>query len=243
MIKFFRKIRQKLLQQNKIGSYLKYAIGEIILVVIGILIALQINNWNTNSIRQADERKILIELQKGLELDRDKMVVELASCEIAVEKMKHLQTLLKDKNYGYHKGLDTLFGQVYGMRKMALNSAFYEDLKSSSLRIIDNEDIRLQIVQLFELNYKGLSDIFSGAEPSINEVIRPYYLSNFHDIKFIEAATPNNLDKVWNDTYFQNIVDFRIIAITSNQVMAYEKALPKINEIIRDIDVYLKLKK
>jgi len=46
MIKFFRKIRQKTLTENKFGKYLTYAIGEIILVVIGILIALQINNWN-----------------------------------------------------------------------------------------------------------------------------------------------------------------------------------------------------
>ncbi len=46
MIKFFRKIRQKLLSENKFGKYLTYAIGEIVLVVIGILIALQINNWN-----------------------------------------------------------------------------------------------------------------------------------------------------------------------------------------------------
>jgi hypothetical protein len=48
MIKFFRKIRYNLMEQNKTGKYLKYAIGEIILVVIGILIALQINNWNEN---------------------------------------------------------------------------------------------------------------------------------------------------------------------------------------------------
>jgi len=46
MIKFFRKIRQNLLLENKTAMYFKYAIGEIILVVIGILIALRINNWN-----------------------------------------------------------------------------------------------------------------------------------------------------------------------------------------------------
>lgn len=48
MIKFFRKIRQRLINENRISKYLLYAIGEIILVVIGILIALQINNWNEN---------------------------------------------------------------------------------------------------------------------------------------------------------------------------------------------------
>jgi hypothetical protein len=46
MVKFFRKIRQKLLSENKFSKYFIYAIGEIVLVVIGILIALQINNWN-----------------------------------------------------------------------------------------------------------------------------------------------------------------------------------------------------
>lgn len=46
MIKFFRKIRYDLMEKNKTGKYIKYAIGEILLVVIGILIALQINNWN-----------------------------------------------------------------------------------------------------------------------------------------------------------------------------------------------------
>jgi uncharacterized membrane protein len=56
MIKFFRKIRQNLLMENKTGKYLKYAIGEIVLVVIGILIALSINNFNNS--RQ--ERKIFI---------------------------------------------------------------------------------------------------------------------------------------------------------------------------------------
>ena len=46
MIKFFRKIRQNLLSEGKTGKYFKYAIGEIVLVMIGILLALQVNNWN-----------------------------------------------------------------------------------------------------------------------------------------------------------------------------------------------------
>lgn len=230
-----------MIEQSQARAYFLYAIGEIVLVVIGILIALQINNWNTNTIRKADERKILIELKKGLELDRDKMEIELEACKIAVERMKQLQTLLLDKEHRGGQDLDTLFGQVYGIRKMFLNNAFYEDLKSSSLRIINDEDIRLQIVQLFELNYKILSDIFNVAEPSVNLVIRPYYLSNFHNIVFNEKATPNSFDQVWKDSYFHNILDYRIIGITSNQLVAYEEALPKIKDIIRSIDIYLKL--
>jgi hypothetical protein len=53
MIKFFRKIRQKLLVENKISKYLLYAIGEVVLVVIGILIALSVNNWNEGNKKKA----------------------------------------------------------------------------------------------------------------------------------------------------------------------------------------------
>ena len=62
MIKFFRKIRQKTLTENKFGKYLTYAIGEIILVVIGILIALSINTWNQNNQNRKQGREILNQL-------------------------------------------------------------------------------------------------------------------------------------------------------------------------------------
>jgi hypothetical protein len=69
MIKFFRKIRQKLLSEGKTAKYLKYAFGEIILVVIGILIALTINNWNENRIAKKSEKGQLINLVQDLKLD------------------------------------------------------------------------------------------------------------------------------------------------------------------------------
>ena len=59
MIKFFRHIRRSLIQENKMGKYFKYAIGEILLVVIGILIALQINNWTEqNTIHKTQEKHL-----------------------------------------------------------------------------------------------------------------------------------------------------------------------------------------
>ena len=64
MIKFFRHIRQKLLSEGKTARYIKYAIGEIVLVVIGILIALQINNWNTNYKRHQEEVQLLKDIHK-----------------------------------------------------------------------------------------------------------------------------------------------------------------------------------
>lgn len=69
MIHFFRKIRHKLLSENKIGRYLRYAIGEVLLVVIGILIALQINNWNANRKDEIKTLNYLTNLKENLNDD------------------------------------------------------------------------------------------------------------------------------------------------------------------------------
>lgn len=66
MIKFFRKIRKNLLTENKMSKYFFYAIGEIVLVVIGILIALQINNWNADQKTATEEISILNNLLESL---------------------------------------------------------------------------------------------------------------------------------------------------------------------------------
>jgi len=71
MIKFFRKIRQQLLTENKVSKYLIYAIGEIILVVIGILIALQINTWNENRKKETKTQQIYHQILADLNRDRD----------------------------------------------------------------------------------------------------------------------------------------------------------------------------
>jgi len=72
MIKFFRKSRYELMNQNKTTKYFKYAIGEIVLVVIGILIALQINNWNENRKDSIQEHKYLERLVKENQLNQER---------------------------------------------------------------------------------------------------------------------------------------------------------------------------
>jgi hypothetical protein len=89
MIKFFRKIRQNLFMGNKTGKYLKYAIGEIVLVMVGILLALQINNWNENRVAQAridirltnlteDLKTEIKEMSKVIEGSKDRIIVTKA---------------------------------------------------------------------------------------------------------------------------------------------------------------------
>ncbi len=73
MIKFFRKIRQKLVNENRFSKYLLYAIGEIVLVVIGILIALQINNWNSYKNDRLKEEQLLINLKQEFKTNLEEL--------------------------------------------------------------------------------------------------------------------------------------------------------------------------
>lgn len=69
MLRFFRQLRQSLLAENRAGKYLLYAVGEIVLVVIGILIALQVNNWNEERTNRNRLNNYLLALQNALEED------------------------------------------------------------------------------------------------------------------------------------------------------------------------------
>ena len=95
MIKFFRKIRQNLLIENKTGKYFKYAVGEIILVVIGILIALQINNWNENRKNKIAEADYYCRILDDFELN-EKLIDETSN--LITHRIKLCKELIIDLN-------------------------------------------------------------------------------------------------------------------------------------------------
>ena len=116
MIKFFRRIRQNLLSEGKTGKYFKYAIGEIVLVMIGILLALQVSNWNQDRKDSISERKILNNIhrdfiQNKASFDKlkvinyknlatlDSIVEMLQEGEISIEKYNRYNKLITGTTY------------------------------------------------------------------------------------------------------------------------------------------------
>ncbi|WP_370476985.1 DUF6090 family protein [Tamlana flava] len=98
MIKFFRRIRLNLLSEGKTGKYLKYAIGEIILVVIGILIALQVNNWNNKRIDNKLEKEYLSRLISELNSDIEYFKDLQSSFKAKQERMDRILGIWKSQN-------------------------------------------------------------------------------------------------------------------------------------------------
>jgi len=238
MIKFFRKIRKNMIKENKASKYMLYAVGEIILVIIGILIALAISDWNGKRLEKKSEIHILSELRKGILMDLELIINEQKLVIDAIDDIKLLQSLIKNQDQVYKKGMDTLFGVVYGIRAINLNHAFYQDLKSSGLNLIKNENLRVKIVELFENHYHFITELRAG-EISINQVNRPYYLNHFHDLLFYKTATPNDFKFIWSDKYYHNIIDYRLINLEYNQVVIYEKTIKTIRNLSQKIESYI----
>ena len=146
MIKFFRKIRQQLIQENKMGKYFKYAIGEILLVVIGILIALQINNWNENRKDRAEELKILKSLHKEV---KSNIVAFDFDYTIQQRNMKVIQSTVILRPSLYTLGqLDSLF---LSTRPHSYNASFgilNSIVSTGKIELITNDTLKESISEL-----------------------------------------------------------------------------------------------
>ena len=148
MIKFFRHIRQQLLNENKTGKYFKYAIGEIVLVVIGILIALQINNWN-------EERKKNLKAKGYVE----KLINDLVADTLYINErftigdryQKQIETYFKFFEEGNHS-IDVLIDSAMNVssglyRYLPINYTF-KDMQSSGNSSLLTEEQRRALIEL-----------------------------------------------------------------------------------------------
>ena len=133
MIKFFRKIRQQLLTDNKFSKYLIYAIGEIILVVIGILIALQINNWNEKIKFEKNVATILEELKQDLVSD----IKYLENLDSIYNKWNiqadGILKALRDRSIHQIKGIDEYMVGRGSMNNLSIRTTTFDQLKSTGL--------------------------------------------------------------------------------------------------------------
>lgn len=214
MIKFFRKIRQNLLSEGKTRKYFKYAIGEIILVVIGILIALQINNWNENRKAQKLEAQIYTELKSDLLQTRNNIKKTISKHKEIFNSSQQLITDIYDKKPNSQTIYESLTTSSAEFQIIPKTSAF-ENLKNIGLNTLSNDSLRIAITNLFQLNLKRLDDELGMKQAEINmtKLIQPflfkYLIADYSqptkygfihsDSISIYKLRINNYDKFLND--------------------------------------------
>jgi len=228
MIKFFRNIRQNLLKEGKTSKYIKYAIGEIILVVIGILIALQINNWNEDRKNSSWEKKFLTDLKN--ELVRNKEQLQNID-DIQTKKGNALAetiTLVKKADPLNKSKIDSLFAmtQVSNPTFFPTTGVYDSGLSAGKIENVKNDMLKYAIMNLYNHYYKRLVyngeildevvgkvdweelkfyDNFSKTIKGWNSVIDPGFLAQL-DYQFFRNSIYTRLTKQ-NLKEIDNVID------------------------------------
>jgi hypothetical protein len=172
MIKFFRHIRKQLLGEGNTGRYLKYAIGEIVLVMIGILLALQVNNWNNDRSNKRQELHILQQLKGEFEVN----LFELEQKEFMREEMiKGIESILFISDFGYKTfSLDSIDKLIH---LSLVNPTFdpsvgvtEELLNSGKLYLIQNEQLKYHLT-----TWSGKHNNLKEEEQILVKILSPDY--------------------------------------------------------------------
>ena len=186
MINFFRKTRKKLADDNKLLKYSRYAIGEILLVVIGILIALSINNWNEWRKDRMIEKSILFEFEDNLE--RNIALIDIAAAEInEINKRTKIMIDIIEERKSYPDTLIHHFDLFMrsGSYLLKINTNGYESLKNIGFEILSSKVLKKEILSLFEISYPSY-----GQE---TEVVNAIWGSNpmwWQDYFYIRPSEP-----------------------------------------------------
>lgn len=152
MIKFFRKIRQKLLVDNRFNKYLIYAIGEIVLVVIGILIALQINDWNQNNKDQKLEQQYYCRLLEDVHQDLSNYNDYVVLLNDRINASNTLIQRLQDDAMPLDSIAPLVLKSIkYSIRDIKATTDAFEDIKSSgNLNIIKDLSIKNKLANYYK---------------------------------------------------------------------------------------------
>lgn len=147
MISIFRNIRQNLLAQNRFSRYLVYALGEILLVVIGILIALQINTWNENRINKNKEVAIISDLHREFQKNKTKLDSTIAYHRTILEAISEVMNLIGEpEEFVLEHNTDSLIYLTIDYDDFSPSQSVISELISSGkLNLISSDSLRVLI--------------------------------------------------------------------------------------------------
>ena len=245
MINFFRKIRRQLADDNKPVKYIRYAIGEIVLVVIGILIALQINNWNQGRIKQRTavslSNRLFIEIRKNKE-ELDRQIIRIT--DLQAESKSLLMLFGPDYEQVNSRLLDSL---IYGIISTPLynssSSTLDEALNTGQISILPSDSLR---VLLYDIPKKihGIKNYEEEMTRDIENNIMPWLYDKISfrqiDEEFSDKFDINeqsNLDhsdnrKILAERKFENMVDNKYFLLET-LLMGYDDLQEVYNKTMR----------
>ncbi len=235
MIPFFRKIRKKMADDNRPLKYARYAIGEIVLVVIGILIALQINNWNEQRKTKKFEDETLQLISQNLKNDSILLSKELFQAKRAVNLTDRLLRSVTQKDYS--DSLNFWMGKIIVFERFKSQSSAFEVLKSKGIESISDKKLQMSLISYYEQSlfntYQSLNDV----EKSFNNDWVPVVKEDFSGYNWMDYGVPSNSKEFFEKP--STVVLFKLFSNNrQGSISTMQKSLEKITEIRKLIDEY-----
>ena len=230
------------MEKNKTGKYLKYAVGEIVLVVIGILIALQINNWNENRKIQENEISILEQLNEDLTKNLEEMLEIRSILKQSVENANYFLLFLNSKR----NNTDSI---PSWLKEISRNPIFnnantaYKNLENSPNKIISNDSLRLRITLMYEREFRNIDVRENGYKTQFYPEFKKHQRENFtmttdvsedgKEIMF-DYNRPKNIESLKeNDGFKNSLVD--MYNFTKLRINFLTLTEDKLQVLIKDI--------
>ncbi|MFC3879761.1 DUF6090 family protein [Algoriphagus namhaensis] len=202
MISFFRKIRQKLLTQNRITRYLVYALGEILLVVIGILIALGINNANETRKANRLVENILLDLHGAIRSDTTSFTGQIETLQIALASTELLKKVISGE-VDYSSEMDTAFSKIDLIFSSQSDYTIFERLKTTGIELVSEDSLKDEII-----HYYGDSKNFVKYSEEVEALANQVFPKYFTAYSFGVSATPADIEELRNANEFKILLDY-----------------------------------
>lgn len=212
----------------------KYAAREISLIVIGILVALAINNWNEERINYQEETKTLQELRAALENDLSDIRINVRYQE---QGLASSQTILKHihNDIPYHDSLNAHFGQMLSATFFLSDNMVYRSLEVSGRALISSNTIRKAASVLYAHDYAFIKQLEQIDNELLNSFFRPYYGRHFYDHRMFVSSTPRDPSFVLNDPVFEGNLEWWISG-KKMIVPRYNNLAGKVEDLIAKLD-------
>ncbi|MFN1835224.1 DUF6090 family protein [Balneola sp. MJW-20] len=207
MITLFRRIREKLIASGSLTKYLLYAVGEILLVVIGILIALQVNNWNEQRNRQANIRNYVRSMVSDIQQDQAEIDIRIAQIKDRILRVNSFAEYMRNRSFEEVDNLDLMIytkGSFTYRPFTWYRSSIEEITSSGSLKDIDDPELRDRIVAYYALqdhldeDFQEDKRMGSQIEQYVAEIVKMNYPD--WEVMYDESDILQYLDrKEWLD--------------------------------------------
>ena len=210
----FKKLQKENNGQSKFGKYVIYALGETVLIVIGILVAVQLNNWNEYNKERVKESVTLEELKSDLGNNIEQIDSLLNGEFNELKRLEALELLIVhlDDKLLYHDSLNTLFWYVLNLSSVTFKQSGYESLRSIGIDLIDDDELRSMIGNYYSVDVPIAVSCFKEVRDDFYHYMLNYIRKDFVDAhlfvdnKWIPGTKPNNYAAlVSNNVFLQSL--------------------------------------